>query len=277
MMSVSLIVPVYNQPEKLKRLLSYYNDNPLVSLIVVDDHSSHSFAEEHKALCLKYKAEYYYLDANSGPSAARYIGLIKSKTNLVAFLDSDDLLLTDAFRLAEHLFRENIDFSYISFVTRRVSSNELDGISRRLTKEISTANIRMLKHSFIRSICEIFGYPKCYVSGWNQSNTIYCRSDIIDLYKVRSLTWAEDIPLKVQITNTLNGAAVSNVIFSFVEISNGRGYRYDYLKIKDLAKEVLYLNSTQPSVLGVMRSLCIFLRFVPSMIYKKIINLWGVK
>jgi mycofactocin glycosyltransferase len=81
---VTVVIPVRDRPEQLRRLLSRLD---AVRCLVVDDASSdparlHAIAEEAGAGVIA-------LPTNLGPSAARNAGLAQAGTPLVAFVDSD--------------------------------------------------------------------------------------------------------------------------------------------------------------------------------------------
>jgi mycofactocin glycosyltransferase len=82
---VTVVVPVYADPDRLRRCLAPLADGPPV--IVVDDgspdpHPIAAVADEIGAECLRHPR-------NRGPAAARNTGLQAASTPLVAFLDAD--------------------------------------------------------------------------------------------------------------------------------------------------------------------------------------------
>jgi mycofactocin system glycosyltransferase len=82
---VTVVIPVYADPERLRRSLSPLAGGPRV--IVVDDGSPNpspiaAAADEIGALCIRHPQ-------NRGPAAARNTGLHAAGTPLVAFLDAD--------------------------------------------------------------------------------------------------------------------------------------------------------------------------------------------
>jgi mycofactocin system glycosyltransferase len=85
MPDVTVVVPVYADPGRLRRCLAPLADGPRV--IVVDDgspdpHPIAAVADEIDAECLRHRR-------NRGPAAARNTGLRAAGTPLVAFLDAD--------------------------------------------------------------------------------------------------------------------------------------------------------------------------------------------
>ena len=84
---VSIIIPVYNRTELLKRALESLQQQTFkdFEILVVDDHSTQDIGTALKKLPV------HYLKAiGKGVSAARNTGLRASSSALIAFLDSDD-------------------------------------------------------------------------------------------------------------------------------------------------------------------------------------------
>ena len=87
--SISVIIPVYNRPQQVKRAInsvlrqSYSN----YEIIVVDDGST----DETPEILAEYEGEIsIFRTRNNGVSAARNYGVDKAQGSYVAFLDSDD-------------------------------------------------------------------------------------------------------------------------------------------------------------------------------------------
>lgn len=89
MLSVSVIIPVYNRSRMLAQALeSVFSQNyEKLQVIVVDDGSEDDSAET----ALKYKTELVRIDHCGFPGKVRNIGAEQAKGDLLAFLDSDDL------------------------------------------------------------------------------------------------------------------------------------------------------------------------------------------
>ena len=98
---VSVIVPVYNTEKYLDKCIQSLVEQSLESLeiILLDDGSSDSSGE----ICERYGQRYenvcvYHLK-NGGPSKARNIGLRKAKGEYIGFVDSDDYVKKDIYKL----------------------------------------------------------------------------------------------------------------------------------------------------------------------------------
>ena len=90
--AISVIVPCYNSESFIKKCIaSLINQNFTKSfeIIIVDDASSDNTVEIIKSFNLN-NINLHLLKNNSGPAAARNIGLKKASGEYVFFLDADD-------------------------------------------------------------------------------------------------------------------------------------------------------------------------------------------
>lgn len=91
----SVVIPVYNTPEKLLRrcLNSILNQSSKdIETIIIDDGSDISNSMIYSTMCNQYSSIKYYKQDNSGPSAARNHGVEISKGKYILFLDADDYI-----------------------------------------------------------------------------------------------------------------------------------------------------------------------------------------
>lgn len=97
MKKLSIIIPTYNRAGYIEEAINsvleqdYFLENPLAEtcdFLVVDDGSQDGTREIVKQFA---PAVGYQYQDNKGASAARNLGLSKTKSEFVAFLDSDDL------------------------------------------------------------------------------------------------------------------------------------------------------------------------------------------
>ncbi len=89
---ISVIIPVYNRDRYLAEAIESVlaQTYPAIELIVVDDGSSDRSAE----VAQSYPVIYHY-QPNGGISAARNTGIALATGEFLAFLDSDDIWVTD--------------------------------------------------------------------------------------------------------------------------------------------------------------------------------------
>ena len=113
---ISVIIPHYNCPQKLSRLISSIYNNDMIQIIVVDDQSS-LFTEQYAELVEKFKdkVEFYYNDVHCRSAGrCRNIAIKKAKGKWLLFADSDDYFIEDAYELllkyANNYFEYDIVF-----------------------------------------------------------------------------------------------------------------------------------------------------------------------
>jgi glycosyltransferase involved in cell wall biosynthesis len=90
MEKIDVIIPTYNRKEKLQRAIDsvLQQKKAPFNLYVIDDGSTDGTSEMIRTL---YTSRVCYLhQSNAGPSAARNLGILKSSSPWIAFLDSDD-------------------------------------------------------------------------------------------------------------------------------------------------------------------------------------------
>src|SRR5215212_7819134 len=98
-MKVSIIIPTYNRCDLVGRAVAsaLAQTNCAIDIIVVDDGSTDSTREEmeriaqHSAFPMR-----YIWKPNGGCASARNVGLREATGDAFIFLDSDDVLVSDA-------------------------------------------------------------------------------------------------------------------------------------------------------------------------------------
>lgn len=105
--AISVIVPCYNSESFIKKCISLLinqNFTKNFEIIIVDDASSDNTVEIIKSYNLN-NINLYLLENNSGPAAARNVGLKKANGEYVFFLDVDDSIsnniLSNLYRIAK--------------------------------------------------------------------------------------------------------------------------------------------------------------------------------
>jgi glycosyltransferase involved in cell wall biosynthesis len=109
MPEVSVIIPFYNRLDWVKEAIeSVLNQTyPDYEVILVDDGSS----EDTTSLdpFLKQDNISIYKQSNRGPAAARNLGIQRAKGIYIAFLDSDDLFISEKLAIQVQLMQEHPD------------------------------------------------------------------------------------------------------------------------------------------------------------------------
>lgn len=93
MVSVSVVVPVYNKEKYIKKCLTSILNQTLssIEIIVIDDGSTDRSAKVCKKF-LKDSRFHYVYQSNSGPGAARKKGIELARGEYIGFVDADDWL-----------------------------------------------------------------------------------------------------------------------------------------------------------------------------------------
>lgn len=112
-MILSIIIPYYNRPEPLERLIKALEPQLVdeVEVIIVDDHSP-----EPIKIDLPKQVRVIRLEENSGgASIPRNVGLDNAKGKYIAFIDSDDMVKPNYIKKILAKTRESWDYCYISW------------------------------------------------------------------------------------------------------------------------------------------------------------------
>lgn len=120
-MRYSVIIPVYNAKETLRRCLDslvrqQFSD---YELLLINDGST----DDSDAICHEYANTYscirYFAKENGGVSSARNLGLEQAEGEYILFVDSDDYVSQDYFALLSHTLESNavdlLMFGYRNF------------------------------------------------------------------------------------------------------------------------------------------------------------------
>ncbi len=111
-MKISVVIPAYNAAGCIRTAIEscLHQTFPPYQIIVVDDASTDGTSE----IAIQYKGVFVIsLDNNSGPSAARNIGMGAATGDIIAFLDSDDTWLPGKLSVLHKLFSEHPEVQYI--------------------------------------------------------------------------------------------------------------------------------------------------------------------
>lgn len=110
LVQVSIIVPVFNAKETLKKCVERIveQSEKRIQIILVDDYSSDDSLQVCYELAKKdNRIEVYGQSSNRGPSAARNIGLSYAKGKYIYFCDADDQMDSDCIEFLEDVMEQN--------------------------------------------------------------------------------------------------------------------------------------------------------------------------
>lgn len=92
---IDIIIPAYNAHETIKKtllsIMMQVNINE-IKVYIIDDFSDCGYEEEYNIFKDKMNIELYRLEKNMGPGYARQIGIEKSNSEYLLFIDSDDYI-----------------------------------------------------------------------------------------------------------------------------------------------------------------------------------------
>lgn len=179
---VNIIVPNFNKGKYIERcILSIINQTfKNWHLILVDDASIDNSKNILKKFSTNKKITFIYLKKNKGPSFCRNLGLRKSSSKYIAFLDSDDFWSLN--KLEEQVsFMEsrNFDITYTDYLTIKEENEE-----------------KILKKT---SISNNFNYISFLKDNSINTSTLIIKKNIIGNIKFKKTSLLEDYIFKCEI------------------------------------------------------------------------------
>lgn len=127
---VSIIIPVYNTAEYVRQAVESITEQTLreIEIIVVNDGSTDDSLQILQELAGQDARIQVYSQENKGLSVTRNIGLSHARGNYVYFMDSDDLLETDALELCYNkCINDKLDFVFFDATSFSDDGNDLNG------------------------------------------------------------------------------------------------------------------------------------------------------
>ncbi len=168
---ISIIIPTWNSWHTLKHCLNAIQNqdsiNFLYEVIIVDDGSCDGTGEKIKAASYPFPL-FYFFQKNQGPAAARNLGILRAKGEIVLFLDAD--IIPAAGLIKEHLLL-HLENRKV-FVTGRVIPHSKASFYGRLLTNwlISPISRQKIRKNFSFPACN-FSVKKKHlesVSGFNE-------------------------------------------------------------------------------------------------------------
>lgn len=130
----SIIIPHYNSPVLLRRMLDSIPQRDDIQLIVVDDASSTGNKEQLQNL-KHTNLELYLENDNHGAGFARNVGLQYAKGKWVIVVDADDVFETNAFDVFDKY--KDYDIDYLGFCIKCVDTDTLQPNGRKIVSDES--------------------------------------------------------------------------------------------------------------------------------------------
>lgn len=121
---ISIIIPVYNRASTLERCLdSIFTQTAPLQVIAIDDGSQDNSLALLKEYAQREPRLEVLTQANSGPSAARNLGIERARGEFTTFVDSDDWLEPDILAQSLAAARQHAPLDLIIWAYRREFPN----------------------------------------------------------------------------------------------------------------------------------------------------------
>ena len=134
MKTISVIIPSYNRVQELEQVLdSYYAQDNVKEVIVVDDHSSQDYGPVIKKYKEKYPAvitKYIRNEINSGAAASRNVGIKNATSDYILWGEDDAFLAYNYTKILLNFVNEKtVAFGSIYYrITPDMNQNVVDEI-----------------------------------------------------------------------------------------------------------------------------------------------------
>ena len=116
---IDIIIPNYNNEEFLDKSIGSVLKQSFKNwkIYVVDDNSTDNSRDILKKYKKNKKIKIFYLKKNMGPSYSRNYAISKSKSELIAFLDSDDFWAKDKLKKQINFMKRNkLAFTFTDYI-----------------------------------------------------------------------------------------------------------------------------------------------------------------
>lgn len=163
-LSLSVIIPFYNAKHNIKNcldVLSKLNFKKPFEIILIDDASKDNGREIIK-IYKSLNIQLYTLAVNSGPSAARNVGILKAKGKYIYFLDVDDTIDPNTFEILFNVLNEDdydLVFSDKKWIEKSKNQrhNSFDYLSDKVFNNIDLDKIMWTRFNDSMAAGKIFG------------------------------------------------------------------------------------------------------------------------
>ena len=193
---IDIILPNYNSSDFVKETIQSVLSQTYKfwKLIIVDDCSNKKTQKILKKFSKNKKIKIYWLKKNKGAGYCRNYAIKKSKSQYLAFIDSDDLWMKDKLETQlRYMERNNFNFTYTNYETFGIKKKYIypkkEYNFKKFIHDTSICTSTMLiKRNIIKNIkftetkiCEDYFF-KCQIL---KSFNAYCLDDFLTKYRVR--------------------------------------------------------------------------------------------
>lgn len=201
MIKVSVIMPIYNKEEYLKRSIESILNQSLkdIEIILIDDGSIDRSGE----LCEEYAKKNNNITVihkkNGGVSSARNVGIENANGKFITFVDPDDSLEVDAveylYNLANTYACEIGCYKMNTFINNTIQKKDIYAEKIKVYKDREIINEYSKNGTFLYSVC----------------NKIYLKSLIKDIRFSEEVRYAEDALFNYEVMCKSNKLICSNL------------------------------------------------------------------
>lgn len=257
MPSVSVVVPVYNVAEYLKRCLDSlsYQTEKDIEIICIDDGSTDGSGEIAEACAKKDKRIKVIHQENKGLSGARNTGLAAAKGEFISFCDSDDYLHPQFFEKFLPVIRQTGADAVCGQIVKT---------SRKYPIKFSPLQSRLLKMKVIDNPIEVFLKKSLLATG--VCRYLYRRSSIGDLRFLDGI-YFEDVPFMTLFMQQIKRVAVTNypVHYYFNNPHSIMRTSFNETKVRSYVKLIRFIDAYEkqknPALLASVRQYVLNRRF----------------
>lgn len=233
----TLIIPHFNIPNLLRRLLRSVPKRNDLQVIVVDDCSTKELNILNEVKKEYNEVEWYDTDTNGGGGKARNIGLDHAKGKYLLFADADDFFTNDFNKILQDYTEDQFDLIYfkaesIDEVTGEKSDRN-DGINYLIDKY--QLNINGIKQKFTAPWCRIISHDLVELHNIRfKENPVY--NDMFFTMCIEQYADKIILDKRYGYSVTKRSDSVSSVTDIRKEISKMRSVKeyYDYAKVNGL-------------------------------------------
>lgn len=249
---ISIIVPVYNVEKYLKRCIDSILNQSFTDfeLILVDDGSTDNSGKIIDEYALKDKRIKVIHKENGGQGSARNRGLDIAKGNYIGFVDSDDWIHKDMYKiLYENIIKYNMDISQIDHKPTSSYINDEDIINEKV--------------HIVDNILEEFGNCTSfellpYIFVWNK---LY-KADIWSNFRFPENKFAEDLRVIYKIYDKSNKMIKIDrkLYYYFMSDNSSTRGKFNIKKLEDIEawEEMLQFFNNKHSDINISNLKAVF-------------------
>ncbi len=140
---ISIVVPTYNSEKTIRRAINSVLNQKFKNweLLLIDSFSKDRTIEIINSIKSK-KIKIFYINKKKGLAKARYLGIKKSKGNIIAFLDSDDEWNKN--KLSSH-------YKFYKFKSAKFTCSEYNLIDKKKIKKKIKHNLKKFNFNYLLS------------------------------------------------------------------------------------------------------------------------------